>query len=185
MRQSGLDLLAAADLLTMATDRAHALELLAQSVPVYDDMSRDAALVAIAHPQRLDICWATLVGHLSSAVAGTGRMQPGEALLCLEQPREKDVSRARLIDAAKGVGSSHFLAVEFYRFESWGFLQASNLFNSKKEHISWNEAPSFRDSDWSGPHCALSIGSPEKRNDTSLSAAIAETHHCRSGMMGS
>jgi hypothetical protein len=46
-----------------------------------DDAATDAALTAIAHSERVDLYWTTLIGHLSAAAAHTGRMSLDEAML--------------------------------------------------------------------------------------------------------
>ena len=46
-----------------------------------DDAAMDAALAAIAHTERVDIYWTTLIGRLSTAAARTGKMSLDEAML--------------------------------------------------------------------------------------------------------
>jgi hypothetical protein len=55
--------------------------------------------------------------------------------------------------AAKGVTyPQDLVAVHFYRSEKWGLLNVSYLFSPEQDGIQSNVAPTFRDSDWFGPH---------------------------------
>jgi hypothetical protein len=55
--------------------------------------------------------------------------------------------------AAKGVTyPQDFVAVQFFRAETWGLLDAMYLSSPEKERIDSNVVPSLRDSDWFGPH---------------------------------
>lgn len=51
--------------------------------------------------------------------------------------------------SAKGVSyPQDFLAVQFFRAEKWGVIDASYLFSPESEGIKSNAAPTFRDADW-------------------------------------
>jgi len=54
---------------------------LSRAAAAHDEPARDAALTAIAHTERIDIYWNTLVGHLSMAAVRKGRMPPAQAML--------------------------------------------------------------------------------------------------------
>ncbi len=63
------------------TNGAGWLSDLARAVKAKDDGVADAALTAIAHTERVDIYWTTLIAHLSMAAARTGSLSPAEAML--------------------------------------------------------------------------------------------------------
>jgi hypothetical protein len=46
-----------------------------------DDAAMDAALAAIAHTERVDIYWTTLIGRISAAAARTGKMSLDESMI--------------------------------------------------------------------------------------------------------
>lgn len=46
-----------------------------------DEAATEAALTAIAHTERVDLYWTTLIGHLSAAAARTGTVSLDEAML--------------------------------------------------------------------------------------------------------
>lgn len=58
------------------------LGVLTRAFAAHDDVAQDAALIAIARTERLDIYWNTLVGHLSVAAVRAG-MPPAEAMLAV------------------------------------------------------------------------------------------------------
>jgi hypothetical protein len=52
---------------------------LTRAVQAQDEAATDAALTAIAHTQRVDLYWTTLIGRLSTAAARTGKISLEEA----------------------------------------------------------------------------------------------------------
>jgi len=55
--------------------------------------------------------------------------------------------------AAKGVAyPQDFVAVQLYRSEKWGMLDATYLFSPESEGIQSHAAETFRDADWFGPN---------------------------------
>jgi hypothetical protein len=63
------------------TNGAGWLGELGRAVKAKDDGATAAALTAIAHTERVDIYWTTLIGHLSLAAARTGTLSPAEAMI--------------------------------------------------------------------------------------------------------
>jgi hypothetical protein len=57
------------------------VDALAHATAARDEAAADAALIAIAHSERVDTYWTTLVGHLSAAAARTGKLSPAEAMI--------------------------------------------------------------------------------------------------------
>jgi len=53
---------------------------LTRAVKAKDDAATDAALVAIAHTERVDLYWTTIISHLSLAAARTGKISLDEAM---------------------------------------------------------------------------------------------------------
>lgn len=53
---------------------------LTRAVKAKDDAPTDAALAAIAHTERGDLVWTTIISHLSVAAARTGKMSLDEAM---------------------------------------------------------------------------------------------------------
>ena len=62
------------------TNGAGWLDALARAGAAHDEEARDAALSAIAHTERVDIYWTTLIGHLATAAVGAD-MPPADALI--------------------------------------------------------------------------------------------------------
>ena len=65
------------------TNGAGWLGELGRAAKAKDDGATAAALTAIAHTERMDIYWTTLIGHLSLAAARTGNMSIEEAMLAV------------------------------------------------------------------------------------------------------
>ena len=63
------------------TNGAGWLGALTRAVIAKDGAATDTALVAIAHTERVDVYWTTLIGHLSVAAARTGKMSFNEAMI--------------------------------------------------------------------------------------------------------
>jgi hypothetical protein len=59
------------------------LGALARAGAAHDDAAREAALVAIAHTERMDVYWTALIGHLSAAAARTGNLSTAEAMIAV------------------------------------------------------------------------------------------------------
>ena len=65
------------------TNGAGWLGELGRAVKAKDDGATAAALTAIAHTERVNIYWTTLIGHLSLAAARTGNISIEEAMLAV------------------------------------------------------------------------------------------------------
>jgi hypothetical protein len=98
------------------------LGTLARATVAKDDAARDAALSAIGRSARVDIYWTTLIGHLSIAVAQTGKISLADAMTTVTgivaamaipayQPASNSckgdrLQRADILDACRGVAAA-------------------------------------------------------------------------------